>query len=53
MSTKTLIIDVPSEQLRLRMQKASDTKRKIKEYVKENGGLKGLELPGVKFVKPF
>lgn len=53
MSTKTLVIDNPSNKLRERMEKASETKRKIKEYVKQNGSLQGLDLPGVKFVKPF
>lgn len=51
--SKTLVIDNPSEKLRDRMEKASETKRKIKEYVKKNGSLKGLELPDIKFVKPF
>jgi hypothetical protein len=51
--SKTLVIDNPSDSLRVRMEKASETKRKIKEHVNQNGSLKGLELPGVKFVKPF
>lgn len=51
--SKPLVIENPSPQLRDRLVKASETKRKIKEHVKQHGSLKGLDLPGVKLVKPF
>lgn len=53
MSAKTLVIEKPSENLKDRMVKAADLKKKIKQYIKEHGSADGLIIPGVTFVKPL
>lgn len=53
MSAKTLIVENPNQDLKNRLEKAADTKRKIKQYIQTHGTTVGLDIPGITFVKPL
>ena len=53
MSTTTIIVTNPKEGVRDRMAKAIEIKRQIKLYIKTNGTAKGIDIPGVRFIKPL